>query len=91
VTYDEALEIWCRRKFPDAPEGGYFFVENCVGGHHGPQVFVRWDSGPVVTASTYVGTRQWLLPPKQTLHAVMREVFAIFSSPESTESLAGKG
>jgi hypothetical protein len=21
VTYDEALEIWCRRKFPDNPEG----------------------------------------------------------------------
>jgi hypothetical protein len=90
VTYDEALEIWCRRKFPDAPEGGYFFIENCIGGSHGPQVFVRWDSGPIATASSYVGTRQWLLPPEQTLHTVMREVFAICGSPESTESGAGE-
>lgn len=91
MTYDEALETWCRRKFSDAPEGGYFFIENCVGGNHGPQVFVRWDSGPILTNSSAVGVRQWVLPAdKYGLHTVMREVFAIGGSPESTESAAGE-
>jgi hypothetical protein len=89
MTYDKALEIWCRRKFPNAPKGGFFFLENCAGGEHGPDVYLRWAAGPVVTKKTVTTTALWRLSPEYTLQAVMREVFAISGSPESSESAAG--
>jgi hypothetical protein len=89
MTYDEALEIWCRHKFPNAPEGGRFFLENCAGGEHGPDVYARWDAGSIVTKETVTTTALWRLFPEYNLQAVMREVFAISGSPEPTKSATG--
>jgi hypothetical protein len=95
--YEQALRTWAQRNGMalEIPEdaNGVLYLENCVGGLHGPTVFLRWSPSNVDRPGAGItAERQWRVDDKFTLHTILAEIIAIVlasTSPQSTHQPDG--